>query len=248
MATQSLHMPPVGRVLDLHMELAEAFANSEDAIAPSGVRSMDLLESACHRPNTSLMGTEKYSGLTAKAAALFHSLVKNHPFHNGNKRTALLTLIHVLAEHGRRITASDRDIFDFVVAVADNAVPGNASPKDADDHVDQIRGWINQHSSPVVTSPSGMRTSEFLDQCEKAGCKVRERDGGWLILGLNEHSIRIAGSTKKLDGPAIKRYVGMLGMSEGQSGIPFFEFQAGLERDRQSIVQYMTVFQWLAKT
>ena len=80
MATQSLHMPSAGRVLDLHMELAEEFASSEDAIAPSGVRSMNLLESACHRPNTSLMDTDKYSSLTAKAAALFHSLVKNHPF------------------------------------------------------------------------------------------------------------------------------------------------------------------------
>ena len=93
-----------------------------------------------------------------------------------------------------------------------------------------------------------MGIAEFLEQCEKAGCRVLERDGGWLILGLNGRSIRIAGSTKKLDGLVIKRYVGMLGMSEGQSGIPFFEFQAGLEPDRQSIVQYMTVFQWLAKT
>jgi len=195
-----------------------------------------------------MFDTEKYTTLASKAAALFHSLVKNHPFHNGNKRTALLTLVHVLADHGRRVIATDQELYDFVVAVADGRVPEIEPPTDADEHVEQIRHWITAHTSTVSTSSSGMRLKDFLDQCEKATCKIKERDGGWTILGLNGNSIKISGSTKKLDGPAVKRYVGMLGMSEGYSGLPFAEFQAGLERDRESVLEYMTVFRWLAKT
>jgi len=242
-------LPSPSRVLALHEALAGIFAESEDPISPSGPRDMALLESACTRPETSLMGTEKYPTLLAKAAALFHSLVKNHPFHNGNKRTALLTLIHMLADNGRRVTASDEQLFEFVLAVADGTVPGNERSTNVDAHVDQIRKWVADHTSAVARAPSGMRVSAFIEQCERAGCKARKTgDSSWLILGLNGNSIRLAGSTKKLDGPAIKRYVGMLGMSEGQSGLPFVEFQAGLERDRQSIIQYMSVFRWLAAT
>lgn len=241
-------MPSPGRVLDLHQALTEVFAQSDDPISPPGPRDLGLLESACARPRTGLGDTLKYPTLAAQSAALFHSLVKNHPFHNGNKRTALLTLVHVLADHGRRVTATDQELFDFVVAVADGRVPGVEQPRDVDQHVEQIRHWLSEHTSAVAVNPSGMRIREFLAQCERAGCKVRQTDGGWVVLGLNENSIRLSGSTRKLDGPAIKRYVGMLGMSEGYSGLPFFEFQAGLERDRQSIVQYMSVFQWLAAT
>jgi len=248
MPSQYVFLPTAERVLSLHHELAEAFAGSEDAIAPAGARDMNLLESACMRPKTSMMDTEKYPTLPSKAAALFHSLVKNHPFHNGNKRTALLALIRLLSEHDRRLTATDEELFDFVVAVADGTVPGELVPRDADDHVEQIRHWITSHSQPITAEPSSMRTNAFLEQCKKVGCEVRERDGGWLVLGPYGNSIRIAGSTRKIDGPAIKRYVGMLGFSKGVTGLPFSEFQAGLDDSRQSIVEYMTVFRWLAKT
>lgn len=237
-----------GDVLALHEELVGVFADTEDPISPSGTRDIALLESACARPHTGLGGVLKYSTLVAQAAALFHSLVKNHPFHNGNKRTALLTLIHVLADHHRRITANDVELFEFVVAVAAGTVPGCSTPRNTDEHVEQIRHWLTANSSALPVCGSSMRIGEFLEQCTRAGCTVREKDGGWLVRGPYGKTIRIAGSTRKIDGPAIKRYVGMLEISEGITGLPFSEFQSGLERDRQSIVQYMTVFRWLAAT
>lgn len=69
--------------IDIHDRLVEVFADDGDPISPHGVCDANLIEMAVHRPRTSLSGIEKYRSIEAKAAALFHSLVQNHPFHNG---------------------------------------------------------------------------------------------------------------------------------------------------------------------
>jgi death-on-curing family protein len=63
---------------------------------PGGVRDGGLLESAVARPFHSAFGEDAYPTTFEKAAALFHSLIANHPFQDGNKRTAVLALNHFL--------------------------------------------------------------------------------------------------------------------------------------------------------
>ena len=71
-------------VLLIHNQLVEDFAEHHDPIDPPGVRENGrLLESATLRPQTSLEGIRKYPSLEMASAALMHSLVHNHPFHNG---------------------------------------------------------------------------------------------------------------------------------------------------------------------
>ncbi len=64
-------------VLEIHAALLERFGG------PAGVRDLGLLESALYRPQSGY-----YEGLTEMAAAMFESLVMNHPFVDGNKRVA----------------------------------------------------------------------------------------------------------------------------------------------------------------
>ena len=54
-----------------------------------GVRDLKLLQSAIARPKTTVGGKEAYAGVFSKAAALMESLARNHPFLDGNKRTAI---------------------------------------------------------------------------------------------------------------------------------------------------------------
>jgi death on curing protein len=96
-------LPTPVQVKQVHNELVAVFAQDKDPISPSGVRSDDLLASACQRPNVALGSTEKYTTVFTKAAALFHSLTKNHPFHNGNKRTALVALLSMLQRNGYQL-------------------------------------------------------------------------------------------------------------------------------------------------
>ncbi|MFD3270798.1 type II toxin-antitoxin system death-on-curing family toxin [Paenibacillus dendritiformis] len=58
----------------------------------AGVKDHSLLESAVHRPQQSVFGEDAYPTLFEKAAALVDSLAKNDCFHNGNKRTAYLSV------------------------------------------------------------------------------------------------------------------------------------------------------------
>ncbi|WP_454727941.1 MULTISPECIES: type II toxin-antitoxin system death-on-curing family toxin [Cupriavidus] len=101
-------------VIDIHKRLVEVFADDGDPISPHGVRDANLIEMAVHRPRTSLSGIEKYRSIEAKAAALFHSLVQNHPFHNGNKRTALVSTVRFLDLNRRRVYGTDDELFDLV--------------------------------------------------------------------------------------------------------------------------------------
>ena len=81
----------------IHNELVEEFANKTDPIAPpTGVRDVNLLGSAISRPQTEFGGERKYPSVEMTAAALLHSLIHKHPFHNGNKRTALVSMLAFL--------------------------------------------------------------------------------------------------------------------------------------------------------
>lgn len=53
----------------------------------SGLRNLALLESALYRPQSIFAGRELYTDALEKSAVLMHSLILNHPFNNGNKRT-----------------------------------------------------------------------------------------------------------------------------------------------------------------
>jgi death-on-curing protein len=68
------------------------------------VRDPGLLDSALHRPRSSFAGTEVYPTVPLKAAALLHSLVRNHPLVDGNKRLAWLGTVIFLDLNGWRST------------------------------------------------------------------------------------------------------------------------------------------------
>lgn len=89
-----------------------------DDLQVGPVRDLGLLDSAAHRPRTSLWGREAYPSLDEKAAALLESLVRNHPLVDGNKRLGWLATVIFLDVNGAWIEAPDEDAYDLVIAVA----------------------------------------------------------------------------------------------------------------------------------
>lgn len=85
---------------------------------PIHVRDVGLLEAAVHRPRSSVFGQDAYPDLFTKAAALLHSLARNHPLVDGNKRLAWLATYVFLAKNDVVLDAGDDEAYDFVVAVA----------------------------------------------------------------------------------------------------------------------------------
>jgi death-on-curing protein len=82
------------------------------------VRDIGLLESAAARPRGSVFGADAYPTLHDKAAALLHSVVRNHALVDGNKRLGLAAVIAFYGLNGRRLTMTNDEAYDVVIAVA----------------------------------------------------------------------------------------------------------------------------------
>lgn len=100
------------QVLFLHARLITETGGSH------GVRDLGLLQSAIARPQASYEGVDLYPDLCTKAAALLDSLVRNHPFVDGNKRTAITAAALFLRFNGRGLTASNDEVAAFTLAAA----------------------------------------------------------------------------------------------------------------------------------
>lgn len=107
-----------GRPASDWLTLVEIFAIHTDQIdhygGVHGVRDPGLLEAALFRPQTGY-----YADLIEEAAALWESLGQNHPFVDGNKRTAFAAAYTFLAINGLRIVATADDAFAFIHALYD---------------------------------------------------------------------------------------------------------------------------------
>jgi death on curing protein len=99
--------------LDSLLHIATRTLGTEPA-----VRDYGLLESALARPEASAFGQDAYPDLAHKAAALLHSLARNHALVDGNKRLALAATLAFLGINGRRLTMTNDEAYDFVIAVA----------------------------------------------------------------------------------------------------------------------------------
>lgn len=111
------------QVLYIHHVVAEG----------SGVRDEGAIRSAVARPRGTFDGKDLYGTVCAKAAALFQSLLKNHPFVDGNKRTAITAAGLFLEHNGRRLTATNEELEAFTRAAAGGS-------HDLEELADRIRG------------------------------------------------------------------------------------------------------------
>jgi death-on-curing protein len=84
----------------------------------NGLRDRDLLLSAISRPFQTFGGQALYSSPFEKAAALGESLIINHPFMDGNKRTALLAMLALLQENGIELSVELDELYSFVIGMA----------------------------------------------------------------------------------------------------------------------------------
>jgi death-on-curing protein len=103
----------------IYLTLPELLYIAESAIGTEpAVRDYGLLEAAAARPQATAFGAEAYPGLDAKAAALLHSLARNHALVDGNKRLALAAVIAFYGINGRRLTLTNDEAYQLVMDVA----------------------------------------------------------------------------------------------------------------------------------
>lgn len=84
----------------------------------SGIRDWDILKSALARPFQTFNSSDLYTNVLEKTAALMESLIVNHAFVDGNKRTGFTIANLFLMKHGLEIEGNDDDIYRGVIAMA----------------------------------------------------------------------------------------------------------------------------------
>lgn len=110
-------------VLFIHDRLCADFTATSDPITPPGVRSTSLLESAVCRQQSGYAQALKYPEPVLNAATLLYGICNDHPFHNGNKRTALVAALAHLDRNRLVLQAvKQRELFRLMLAVASHTV------------------------------------------------------------------------------------------------------------------------------
>lgn len=118
------------QVLFLHSRLIAETGGGQ------GIRDLGMLLSALGRPQATFDEKELYPDLFSKAAALMDSLVRNHPFVDGNKRTAITAAALFLRFTGYRLVVENAEMVRFTLACAQSQCS-----------FDEIMDWFKQYSS-----------------------------------------------------------------------------------------------------
>ena len=145
-----------GRVLD----------NDKIATGKQKVRDLPLLEAAALRPSASAFGQDAYGTLSEKVAALFHSIARNHPFTDGNKRTATVAAVLMFTFNGERVIWDQPEALEMIVKLAENQVD-----------VETLSAWFPLEAAPPQLEPDDTADRALIDRI------LQEQK--WLLDELN---------------------------------------------------------------
>lgn len=103
-----------------------------------GLRDLGLLESAVARPQAGFGDEELYLTLFLKVGALVHSLLRNHAFVDGNKRTSMFSGMTFLELNGYKFEATQKEIVNFALKIENDKLS-----------VEEIAAWFEKHSDKI---------------------------------------------------------------------------------------------------
>ncbi|KKQ76582.1 MAG: Death-on-curing family protein [Parcubacteria group bacterium GW2011_GWC1_38_6] len=121
--------------------LAKILMTWNEPIPSFGSRFPNILESCLDQPFIKFDKKDLYSGLIGKASILFYLMIKNHPFQNGNKRIAIMTLLYFLYKNGKWLSLDNSGLYKFAYNVA------NSKPKTKEEMIIYIQEFIKKHIS-----------------------------------------------------------------------------------------------------
>ncbi len=104
----------------------------------SGIRDINGLESALARPYQTFGEEDLYPTCFEKAAAIGESIIMNHPFVDGNKRTGYVLMETLLRIDGYKINTTDEDLYEFVIKIATGEI-----------RFDEIVVWLKTNTSKL---------------------------------------------------------------------------------------------------
>ena len=260
-------------VLVVHERVCSDFAATVDPIDPPGVRSHSLLASAVARQHTGFQGAMKYPDPIENAATLLFGLCNDHPFHNGNKRTALVAaLAHLDKNRYVLRSTKERELVRLMVDVADHKivrvrvkrgrdhiwVPRRGT---ADQEVAAVAEWLRGRTERLTLGEAQITYRELKRILKRFDyvianprnmkvsiCRI-ERKRGLLLRGRETHkpvmTIDWPGEGRKVARSTLKQIRRTLELEE-KNGVDRAAFYGDGVRVDAFINQYRTVLRKLA--
>jgi death-on-curing family protein len=180
-------------VLKSHFLLIDYFLEKQYAFGGVGPRDVGLLHSALSRQFTSYGGIRKWNGLFENCATLMFGLVMNHPFHDANKRTALLSTLSLLHRKKHIITLPQKRLDGLVVAVASNQLHVYLSKEaryhkrlqlieagNADETVRTLADFLRRNTRFRDDSSRNVTYSELNRALKRHGFELRNPNGNYI--------------------------------------------------------------------
>ncbi len=164
-------------VEEIHTILTIEFRHSNDPVFPVGVKSRNLLSSAVNRPRFEHEEHRKYPTIEMAAAALFHAIINDHPFHNGNKRTALVAMLTMLDINGKVLTCRKDELFREAALTAQHSLIDRNYPELSDREMTEIAQWISSHLGDIKVGDHPMKWGELKRRLLTLGCEIETTKG-----------------------------------------------------------------------
>jgi prophage maintenance system killer protein len=193
-------------VLRAHFLIADHFARRGEPVGLPGPRYIGLLESAVSRQSTGFGSVDKWTARTELVATLFFGLVMDHPFHDGNKRTAALCALYHLLECGLTPTVDRRELERVTVKLADGTLGADVHykrrlqdfgyPSNADAIVLFLAWWFKRNSRHVDKRTYEITYRDLETILHKFGLRMGDARGNQISVFRDKQERRLLGGTR----------------------------------------------------
>jgi death-on-curing protein len=178
-------------VVRIHHVLCSDFAEDDDPIGYGGLKSQALLESAVGRQHAGFGPFSKYPDPVSNAATLAFGICNDHPFHNGNKRTALVSMLAHLDKNRLTLrgTVRQTQLYDLMLDLANHGLSTDRIPRrtrqrigtrrfSAEHQVWELAAWLEARVDPVKRGERPITYRQLPRVLKQHGYVLGERRGG----------------------------------------------------------------------
>jgi death-on-curing family protein len=176
-------------VLLIRRRMASLNIATQDAFGLTQPLHPAKLSSAVFRQFTSAGGIYKYNTIADVGANLFYGVAMSHAFENGNKRTALVSLLVFLDKNKTLIVdAGEDDLYELSRSVAAHEIPiSDGEQRNADTESRAVASWINTHTRSISLGDSAMEFKELRQTLEALGCTFEKPEKNFIKIRHGTH-------------------------------------------------------------
>lgn len=210
-------------VLRAHFLIVDFFVEQDYGVGGIGPKSVDLLHSSIYRQFVSFGGKDKWQSVYEKCATLLFGLVKDHPFHDANKRTAFLVTLFQLDRLNRTPRVSQREFEDFIVEVADNRLTRypryrELAKEEEDSEVLFIADFLKRNTREIDRKTYTVTYHELNQILKKHGFELANQNKNFIDVIRVEYKPKFLG----IVGPTVRKEYHL-----AQVGFPGWKKQVG---------------------